>query len=209
MGRLVTKGTCVKEYEAEIMEITITFHKEGFDSKMILESVQQQCERFMLDLTEIGIKPEQVQIEDEGITKKYGESGNVAERYITIRSKIDVRLGTYICSLIKKYSGEIRYRIQYDLDENADRIQELLKHAVEDSRRQADIIAGSLGKRVIDVESVNDPEYLQKVYYKRGSDDIEPEIPDFFNSDTPLSDRAALPTVELEKEVTVAWIMGD
>ena len=210
MGRLVTKGKCGKSYEAEIMVITVKFLKKGFDNKMILDGVQQLCERFLLDLKQIGIQPEQVILEDQGIKKEYGKEENTAERDVIIKTKINVKFCTYVCSLIKKYTGEIIYEITYKLEDEQDKNQELLKLAVDDSRRQADIIAVSLGKSVIGVESVNDQEYMHRSLAKSITvDDINPEIPDIFNSDTPLSDKAALPTVYLEQEITIAWIMGD
>lgn len=164
----------------------------------------------LLDLKQIGIQPEQIILEDQGIDKGYGKEENTAERDIIIKTKINVKLCTYVCSLIKKYSGEIRYEIKYKLEDEQEKNQELLKRAIDDSRRQADIIAGSLGKSVIGVESVNDQEYMHRSLAKSITiGDINPEIPDIFNSDTPLSDKAALPTVYLEQEITISWLMGD
>lgn len=209
MGRVVTKGCSRKQYNAEIMEISVTFHKEGSDSKIVLENVQKQCEDFLNELVNIGIHPEQIRLEDKGINKRYNDTNISAEKIIYIRTKISIQLCTYICSLIKKYSNDIMYSISYQVENEEIKSQELLQLAVEDSRRQADIIAASLGKSIKDAESVNDEQYIHRNMTKSiAIDNINPEIPEAFSSDTPLSDRTALPTIEKSEEITITWIMG-
>ena len=211
MGRLVTKGKGRKKYEAEIMVISVSFQKKGLDTKYILEKVQEQCEMFLKELNDIGISPEQIRFEDKGIKKKYGEDENTIERKIVIRTKIDVKLCTYICSLIRKYSSDIIYEILYEIEDEETKSQELLKLAVKDSRRQAEIIAESIGKVVKGIESVNDEVYIHR-NLARGvvvDEGMNPQIPEVFDSNTPLTDRAALPVIEKSEEITVAWIMND
>lgn len=210
MGKIVTKGSCEKEYEAEIMEITVTFSEEGSDTRFILEGVQEQCEQFLKELSAIGINPESVQFEDSGIQSAYKEDRR-AERSLTLRTKVNVKLCTYICSLLRKHSNEIRYRISYDVENKGEKSRELLQLAVEDSRRQADIIAAALGKTVSGVESVNDEEYRHRdcLYSMSACYEGNPEIPEAFASDTPLTDRASLPTVTMSEQVTVSWTISN
>ena len=113
--------------------------------------------------------------------------------------------------MIKKYGDSIRYKISYELTNEEDLRGKLLDLAVADSRRQADIIAASLGKTVIGVNSVNDKDYVRRNLAKSISleDAPNPEIPEAFRSDTPLSDRAGLPTLTLEEEIEICWNMSD
>ena len=211
MGNLVTKGRVHREYEAENMTLNISFQKEGDDVAYILGEVQKQCEEFLAELEKINIPPENVRLEDGGIrNQRYDSENKCAERVLIIKTKIDVRLCTYIFSVIKKYNEEIKYSISYGVN-NKDQISDkLIELAVEDSRRQADVIAASLGKTVIGVNSVNDQERGYRNLAKSiRVDDINPKIPDSFNSDTPLADRAALPTVSFEEEIEVCWNMSE
>ena len=58
MGNLVTKGRATKEFEAEKMILTVMFQKTGDEAGYILDSVQQQCEEFLIELNKIKIAPE-------------------------------------------------------------------------------------------------------------------------------------------------------
>ena len=212
MGNLVTKGRVIREYEAEIMTLSITFYKDGADGGYILNGVQKQCEDFLAELEKINIPPENVRLEDGGIDRRRYDSEEIrAERKIIIKTKINIRLCTYIFSVIKKYSEAMRYSIHYSVDNKEQLSSQLLELAVEDSRRQADVIAKSLGKTVIGINSVNDKEYRIRNLAKSvcADDDINPEIPEAFKSDTPLADRASLPTVTLEEEIEICWNMSE
>lgn len=120
-------------------------------------------------------------------------------------------LCTYIFSLIKKCGNEIKYNIHFDVNNKEELSNQLIKLAVEDSRRQADIIAESLGCSITGVNSVNDQRYMHRNLAKSVTveDDVNPEIPESFRSDTPLSDRAALPTIKLEEEIEICWNMSE
>lgn len=211
MSNLVTKGRAIREYEAENMTLKITFRKEGDDTAYILGGVQKQCENFLAELEKINIPPESVRLEDGGISKqRYDSENKYAERELIIKTPIDVRLCTYLFSVIKKYNEEIKYSISYGVNDKDQLKDKMIELAVEDSRRQAEVIATSLGKKVIGVNSVNDQERGYRNLAKSISvDDINPEIPDSFNSDTPLADRAALPTVNFEEEIVICWNMSE
>lgn len=211
MGNLVTKGKAIKEYEAEKMTVTITFQKEGDEAGYILSSVQQQCEDFLKELDNINIPPEKIELIDGGLDKHYNSEKPRAERRIVIETGIDIKLCTYLFSLIKKCGNEIKYSISFDVNNKEELSNQLIKLAVEDSRRQADIIAESLGRTIIGVNSVNDQKYVHRNLAKSITvgDDVNPEIPASFRSDTPLSDRAALPTITLDEEIEICWNMSE
>lgn len=211
MGNLVTKGKAERDFEAEKMILTVIFQKSGDEVSYILGSVQQQCEDFLKELDNIGIPPESIKLIDCGLDKHYNSEKPQAKRKIVITTKIDILLCTYIFSLIKKYGNEIKYDIHFDLYNKEELSIQLIKLAVEDSRRQADIIAKSLGQSIIGVNSVNDQKYLRRECVKNIAveSDVNPKIPASFRSDTPLSDRAALPTVKLYEEIEICWNMGE
>jgi len=211
MGNLVTKGRATKEFEAEKMILTVIFQKTGDEAGYILDSVQQQCEEFLIELNKIKIAPENIELVDGGLDKHYSSEKPRAERKIIITTKIDILLCTYIFSLIKKCGNEIKYNIHFDVNNKEELSNQLIKLAVEDSRRQADIIAESLGCSITGVNSVNDQRYMHRNLAKSVTveDDVNPEIPESFRSDTPLSDRAALPTIKLEEEIEICWNMSE
>ncbi len=211
MGNLVTKGRASNEYDAEIMKLTVIFQKKGQDAGYVLKSAKEQCESFLSELNNINVPPEKIQLIDGGVLKKYGHEETTAEKRLIVETRIDIELCTYIFSLIEKCKDEIQYDISFDLLEKEIKSNELLKLAVEDSRRQANIIAASLGKSVIGVNSVNDQKYNQRSLAKSLTieDAIKAKIPDAFKSDTPLSDRAALPKVLMSEDIEITWNMSE
>lgn len=210
MGKLVTKGFVEKEYEAEIMELRVSFQKTGSSSQYILAGVQNLCESFLKELLYIGIEPEKVRMIDEGISEDYNSENLRAKRSIVIETDINIELCTCLFSIIKKYESVIIYKMSYKLKDDAEKDKELLQEAVDDSRKQAEIIALSLGKTVVGVLSVNDEKYLRRNMAKSITvDDVTPVIPTMFISDTPLSDRTALPTIKKSEDIEIAWEMSE
>ena len=63
---------------------------------------------------------------------------------------------------------------------------------------------------MVGIESVNDDMYMQRTISKAlAVDKSNPKIPEAFESDTPLTDRAALPTISMNEEIKISWLMGD
>lgn len=208
MGKIVTMGRCEKKFTAEKMTLTVAFQKEGDDAAYLVANVQEQCEKFLGELARIGIPPETVILEDRGVSGTgYDPSTARARRELILETRIDARLCAYIFSLIKKSEKNIEYQITYGLEDEEEKTRELIRAAVEDARRQADLIAEALGRRVTGVESVNEEQYGHRLLAKSAAlcDGLSPEIPEAFRSDTPLSDRALLPTVVRAEDVVIAW----
>ena len=219
MGKLVTKGKARREYDAERMELTVKFVKSGDDARYVLSSVQEQCEQFLRALSEIGIGPEYVRLKDAGMSENYREEFPIkATREISLEASMDKEFYSYLCDLIKKSEKKIQYSVSYNLEEKEDRNRELLREAVEDARRQADIIAESLGCRVVGVDSINDQDYISRRNLAKSVEVSEHEFDELLcvferrrdrKSDTPLADRTAVPMIALSEEIVIAWKMEE
>lgn len=85
MGNLVTKGRATKEFEAEKMILTVIFQKTGDEAGYILDSVQQQCEEFLMELDKIKIAPENIELVDGGLDEHYSSEKPRAERKLLLQ----------------------------------------------------------------------------------------------------------------------------
>ena len=110
MGTIVMKGEAEKEFPAEIMEFRIKFSKDSKDMVHAIDSVRQQCENFMTELETIGIDPEQVTIDDDGVSNASYDSEEIkrASKTITFKTRVDSKISSYVCHLVKKAEKDMR-----------------------------------------------------------------------------------------------------
>ncbi len=212
MGTIIMKGYAEKKFEPEIMEFEIEFTKESEDATHAMDYVERQCENFLSELEKVGIEPEQVIVDDEGVSSYRFDSDNQksASRKIRFKLNVDSKERSYICHLIKKMEKDICYDISYELEDTQSIMKELIEEAVANSREKAELAVGALGKRIVGVKSINTDEYQSRNLAKSVTLDILNEaIPEDFISDTPLADRAALPKITKNHEIKIEWIMED
>lgn len=208
MGLLVVKGKGKKEYTAEIMKVKLTFRRKGVNLKRVLNMVINECEEFLNELDKIGIAPESIQIVEDDASNTYRDDAYEAVRKIEILTKVDKKLYSYIISLIRNSENPIGYSVDFYLDNLEEKAEELLKLAINDSRRQAEIIAESLGEKIWYAKSVNENHYSRNNESFDFSNMGDIGIPMDYESSTPFSDRLEIPTIEKSEEISIEWTMG-
>ena len=158
MGYIETRGYAKREYECDIMRITISFHANDDDTYKISRNVMDECERFLKDAKKIGIKAEDINLADDTVLRRnnYDRESRDAERELSIRTTYDMKLINSIKTLLNdgKYNHSIMLNMEYSGKEKLHK--ELLFEAMADAKEKAEELAKGLGTKIIGIEYTQD-----------------------------------------------------
>lgn len=156
MGKLKIEGKVTKEYEYDVMEITVRFQVHEKSSADAIGKVTGQCEECLSILTEQGISMDDIRIGEDSVEQDYDdhELDVCATREIVMRLPFDVSFSNYFMELIREKGYEVDLDIEPHLSSYSDIHNELLKLAIEDSKSKASFIAGAMDQKITGIDSV-------------------------------------------------------
>lgn len=156
MGKLTIEGKATKEYEYDVMEITVRFQVHEKTSAAAIRKVTSQCEECLSILDEQGISMGDIRIGKDSVEQEYedNELDVCATREIVMRLPFDVSLSNYFMELIGEKGYEVDLDIEPLMSNNSEIRNELLKLAIEDSKSKASFIASAMDQKIIGIDSV-------------------------------------------------------
>ena len=207
MARLTIQGTVSRKVPADCMKIEIAFMGKAQDTASAIEKAHQQCEMFLERITDCGISEENIMFQDDSINRYVFDKTEsvMVKRSIEFCTSADLKMGTYIINIIKEHNLDCNYDISFLLSDEDWLHEELLKEAIQNSRKKAEIIAGSLGENVIGADEIQDARTRGNQSKKNIRIDECFDIPQFL-SETPKSDNLALPEIERDAQIEIVWI---
>lgn len=206
MGKLTITGKASHEYFCDQLEITVRFQVREKSSSTALEKTLQQCEEFLSILNKEGISMESICISNDAVDQKYNDNklDVCAIREIKFRVPFSMEFTNYIMTLIqsKKYNANIN--IKYILSNRTDIHNDLIKEAIDDSKKKALFIVEAMGQKLIGIDSVEIDDRYDK--------DIDGIFCDSLRSITPprglhYSNMIQAPVTEESESVAVVWLI--
>lgn len=166
MGKLTITGKASHEYPYDQLEITVQFQVHEKSSSAALEKTLQQCEEFLSILNKDGISMESIRIGEDSVEQEYDDDKELdvcATREIKIRVPFSMEFTNYIMTLIqnKKYNADIDTR--YMLSNSIDIHNDLIKEAIDDSKKKASLIVEAMKQKLIGIDSVK----IVEEYYSK------------------------------------------
>lgn len=207
MGKLKIEGRATKEYEYDLMEVTIRFQVCEETSAKAIEKVIYQCEDCLETLAKDGIAIENIRIGKDDVDQDYNYSDEfeaTATREIIVRLPLDITFSNYIMELVKDKEYDVDINIEYKFSKLNEINNELLKSAIDDSKSKASLIADAMNQKIIGIDSVE-----MKDYYKNNIEWMEQEccrmgtVP----SNLQQSNKLKSPVDEKSSSVEVVWII--
>ena len=207
MSKLTNVGRAKKQYEADAETITLCFQAHAENAATANEKVLAECETFLEVLTNWGIAMDQIHMSDDRISQSYDDQELEAEaaREIKLELPYSMEFNNSILALIQEKHLNVDFEIDYHLSNYESIHQELMQAALADSKAQAEMIAASMGQRIIGIDKLEVDrfgigEYL-RCEQERGFASPEKRA-------VMLSDQLVAPLQEESERMEVVWIMS-
>lgn len=208
MGKITVMGKSEREIEVDIMEIIISFLANEDSAAEASKKVNAQCEHFLENLKNSDFDIKTVRMIDENISQTYKNNVLIvsAEKVIAIKYKLDLGVANFILNIIQDNKYDVNYNITYEISNLQSIHEDLLKEAVNDSRKKAEMIAKTMDQKITGIDTAN-----MRVFGACGaSDDYYLDSMAIFekrSSKTLLSDMLEAPKKTESESIEVVWIM--
>lgn len=156
MGKITVNGHAEKKVNYDIVVLKFSFVSKGNNSSKAIQDVRKQTETFLSLLKEQNVDISQINFEEDNLNEKYNDYGILnARRELSMRIPYNMDFINYINDLIEKNNFDVRYDMEFELSNKESVHKELLKAAMIDAKEKAELIAESLGKRVVKLKSAS------------------------------------------------------
>ena len=199
MAILRIKGTAEKEYHYDVMTITVTFRAKDHSSAKALDEVMKQSESFLETLQEKGMDISKLQLGQNELSEySHKEALYMASRGVVIITEFNMALLNEINDIVSDKRFDALLDSDYDLSNENELRGDLIKAAIEDSKKKAELACSVTGQEIIGIKKIDlgeteDFYYRDKLHFvlKEGS--------------AKLSDQLQSPTTTLDESVMVVW----
>lgn len=209
MGKLTIRGKASMNCTYDLITLEIEFYKDGNTANAAMDTVLTQCESFLSYLNSHGVPIHQISMSHDEVERHYDEDNAeyyyTASRKIVIRMSFDMPFINMILDHIRQQDYDIAIESTYELSNEREIHDELIKQAVANSKHRAEAIAATVGKKIIGIKSVSMNTYnVDSVRY------CDMLAPDSLNFEKPksldLSNQLAANSTMEDESVDVEWI---
>ena len=156
MGKIKTRGFAKREVEYDRMKIRLDFYAAEQTTGEAIRSVSDSCEAFLGKLEELGLAAEKIRSAGDAVSHDmYTEREQArASRAIEFTAEYDLALIDRVKEAVAEGSFRADMSVEPVLSKEAEIREELIKEAIADARRSADLIAESTGTRVVGIDEI-------------------------------------------------------
>jgi len=156
MGKLTITGKAEREVSYNAVELSVTFYVRSKTTAEALRIIMEQSEKFLDLITSNGVNIKDVHIGENSIDQRYDDDELEvrASREMTIRLKFDMAFLNSLMNIIREQDFSVDLDCDYHLTNRTEIHMELLKEAIADSKKKAEIIAEIMGQKLIGIDSV-------------------------------------------------------
>ena len=203
MGKLTIVGSSKKECSCDIMYITLTFKTWERDTAKALAQTKSQCDDCLQILEQNGIPVDKIHISDDEISQSM--QNNVL--LVSVSRKIKLRLSfnmvflNSLSEIIRKSSYTVDMNTSFSLSNKEEIHHQLIKDAVLDSRKRAEIIAQTMNQNIVGIKT------LHRYSGNTHDDNTYYDIMSIFSKKSSISDKLSAPLCTETEQVEVEWII--
>ncbi|MGN1404256.1 MAG: SIMPL domain-containing protein [Ruminococcus sp.] len=204
MGKLVVEGLAIDRFKPDLMTIRFKLIGHAKTTESAIENMLQQYHALLDELKKIGLKAENICLEDDSVEQDFRDSQDHTTksiRKISVETLASTQLSTILLQLISDSKFQIQYDISFSFSDESKIHKEMLKKAIKNSRYKATLIAEELQQKVVGMENVNLSRYSNGNLIKSIS--LDDTLSSIFQSD---SERVALPWKEFRESIEITWL---
>ena len=210
MGKLTIEGKASREFQYDLMEISLKFWAKEGSTTAALKKITQQSEEFLAIMDSTGIKIEEFRIRKDSVeNEKYSDKFSVkGERELSICIPFNMDFLNYIRDIIQKKAFDAEIDTTYKFSDIEKIHKELIRMALLDAKEKAECIAQTMGQKVMGVQSVVIGESRLKSLILRSNKTATEESMDCYDSLLNILSRRVQAPVTTESEtVQVEWLI--
>ena len=155
MGTISLESRAQGIFQADRTRFTFTFSSKSTTVSDAVNELQTQCQTFLKILEKEGIDISKIRFESDDISQDYSSSKFTAKRKVSFNTEFNMQFNNHLINLIKESNHNISLSTEHMLSNYADIHNDLLKKAIADSKKQAELIAESMGTKIIGYQSIN------------------------------------------------------
>lgn len=209
MGTIKVIGKAEKEFTADIMEIVIEINVANPDYSKALSQGNEETEKLLKILTGLGYNITNILLNKEDVSEYESKSGN---KYYGFSKVISLTTGASPANLVAisdalcKNQIKSSYNHKFKLSNRKELENAVLKEAMTDSRKKAEIISETFGQKITGIEKVDCDLRYYAVYSESNEDNLD-AILRCRTTNYSLSAKISPDKIKLSKEIEVTWIM--
>lgn len=210
MGKLTIEGNASREYQYDLMEISLRFWANEGSTTAALKKITQQSEEFLAIMDSMGIKIEEFRIGEDSIeNEKYSDKFSVkGARKLSICIPFNMDFLNYIRDVVQKEAFDAEIDTTYKFSDIEKIHKELIQMALLDAKEKAESIARTMGQKVIGVQSVIVGESkLKSLISRRNRAETEENMTYYDDLLSILSRRVQAPVTTESETVQVEWLI--
>ncbi|WP_026508521.1 SIMPL domain-containing protein [Butyrivibrio sp. MC2013] len=206
MGKLTIVGKAERSVVADIVEITMRFLSHAGSSSAAAAKVIKDCEQFLENVKSWGIDLRNIHISDDDINQEFEdkELDVTATRELKIIIPFDMGFNNSLMDLIEKSDMDVDLNVQYSLSNKKELHDELLKEAINDSRKKAELIAETMDQKISGIDTVEQGDRYDRSEYMCCEQERAISVP---YRKPQLSDQLKAPTTKETEAIEIVWIM--
>ena len=204
MGKIKINGSAKKEFKADIMKVDISISTAGETAASAINKGKKETEKLLQLLVDLGFELSKVSMENDHVSNpsRYDDDKCYHfEKEISFTSSANLALLESISDGIIRNEINATYDETFCLSNIESAKKSVLQDALLDSKKKAEIIAETLGQKVVGIESAKCDEYRE---------DTENEIEYMCCEQEHAGSLACLlspDTISVDKSIDVTWII--
>ena len=215
MGAITVTGFAKRSVAYDRMIITVTFHAWAKTTDQVLTEIESQSEKFLQILKDEGFGIKSIQMKNTDLDEKKNNGSDKSfdisvsgSKSLLLDSPLNMKVINGIQDVIKENKMDASFSVSFYLSDTEELHRELLKEAIEDSRKKAEIIAESVGEKVIGIEEAQNGERIMGSIKKRGGEENYYDIMTIFSRRKSLSAELAALQTEEKEIIEIVWTIA-
>lgn len=219
MGKIITRGTAVREVQYDKVLITLEFMAREAESRRAIKKVTEESEAFLKELENAGMDLSEIEAGANSVKKNNWNDDHTVD--VTRGFSFDLDYDLAILAGITEIIEDGSYSVNVDFDpyiSHEEEIhRELMVEATQNARKKADLIAEATGSKVTGVERIKiekDNDYI--------FDDVDWGVceqergitspggsPHFLKAMEMKYSKIKIPSSVEKEEVSIEWTIED
>jgi len=208
MNTIKIKGYASRKANADRIRYTIGFVSKDVKASRASEQVKKQCDVFLKNMKELGFDVSKFHLDGDIIEKEYNKEEKKAKRTVSFELPFDPKINNAIYTIIRKEDLNVETQTGFFLSDRNRLHNELLKEALLDSKRKAELIAEANNQKVKYAELISDNKY--DADYDKDFDDSDLRCGDVCGivlDDDSLSAELSARQIEEYANLYVTWVI--
>ena len=205
MGTITSRGYSEKKVYADRQRYTLTFIGEAADTRSTIISAQAECECFLEEIVKLGFDIKDIHLQNDEISECYADNKTLLNQRKTIDFEVAFSLSLHerILKIIAENKLRVLLNIEQSFSKKEKLHEELLKEAVNDSRKNAEMIAQMAGQKLLGIEAIDERHnYLNNVC-------VEDAKALKFTSSGLLSEKLSSKELLESEEIYITWKISE